>query len=217
MTDPVDRATGIFPTSDPKERPPGTLFLLPVSTPAPTTARATLAALRALAEPICERVGVELVAIELLGGAGTGHRIARFSIDRAGGVSADDCARVSRKLSPALDVADNLAGPYDLEVSSPGFERPVQREKDFAYFTGCTVRIKTFGMDGRRRIRGEILGAADGVVRVACDGAERTFAVDDIERANLVLDVDQYARMGEGLHPLAQPSGPARPAHGEST
>lgn len=188
-----------------------------MSTAAPSTARATLAALRALAEPICERVGVELVAIELLGGAGTGHRIARFSIDRVGGVSADDCARVSRRLSPALDVADNLAGPYDLEVSSPGIDRPIQREKDFAYFVGCTVRIKTFGMDGRRRIRGVILGCADGVVRIAGDDGERTFAVDDIERATLALDFDQYARMGEGLHPIAPPSGPTKPAHGEST
>ena len=184
-------------------------------TTASRTARSTLAALRALAEPICARAGVELVAVELVGGGGPGQRIARFSIDKPGGVSADDCASVSRKLSPALDVEDNLAGPYVLEVSSPGFERPVQRAKDFAYFTGCTVRVKTFGMDGRRRVRGVIVGCTDDELTLRVDDQLRTYPVEDIERATLVLDLDQYARMGEGLHPLADRGAPG--PQGESS
>jgi ribosome maturation factor RimP len=184
--------------------------------PASTTARATLLALRALAEPVVERNGCELVAIEL---GGSGMRVLRFSVDRTGGATIEDCTRISRQLSPALDVADLIATAYQLEVSTPGMERPVQREKDFVYFAGCTVRVKTFGSDGRRRLKGVIRGVVEGYVELDVEGELRRIPLEDVERANLDLDLDQYARMGEGLHPLAerQPGPvPGEPPHGDS-
>lgn len=184
--------------------------------PSAPSSRTTLLALRALAEPVVERLECELVAIEL---GGSGSKVLRFSVERPGGATIEDCAKISRQLSPVLDVADLISSAYQLEVSTPGMERPVQRAKDFAYFQGCTVRIKTFGSDGRRRITGVILGVTDGSVAVDLGGEVRNFPVEEIERANLVLDLDQYARMGEGLHPLAERrpglvSG--EPPHGDS-
>lgn len=170
-----------------------------------STTRSLLAAFRALAEPVVEREGLDLVAVELIGGQ---PRIARVSVDRVGGVDVGDCARVSRRLSEVLDAEDPVAGAYTLEVSSPGIDRPVQREADFARFVGCTVRVKTFGMDGRRRVTGVILGAEGGVVRLKIAEEARSYPISDIERANLVLTLEQYARLGEGLHPIEQESHP---------
>ena len=81
--------------------------------------------LRDLVEPTVVQLGFDLVAVEILGGAG--GRTVRLSIDGPEGVGADDCARVSRHLAPVLDEADPIDGSYRLEVSSPGMDRPVQR------------------------------------------------------------------------------------------
>ena len=165
--------------------------------------RSLTQALRALAEPVAERQGCEVVAVELLG-APSGGRVLRISVEKLGGASIEDCARVSRALSPALDAEDLIDGAYTLEVSTPGMDRPLQREQDFAYFTGCEARIKLFGMDGRRRMKVRLLGTDSGTVRVRLDGGEeRNLSIDEIERANLVLDFEQYARLGQGLHPMA--------------
>ncbi|MES2638605.1 MAG: ribosome maturation factor RimP [Myxococcota bacterium] len=168
-----------------------------------THIRSLIDSLRALAEPVAERQGCDLVAIELVGGP-NGKRVLRVSLDKVGGASIADCAKVSRGLSPALDAEDLIASAYDLEVSTPGMERPLQREKDFAYFAGCEARIKLYGMDGRRRLKVRLLGAADGQVRVHVDDeGERIIPLSDIERANLVLDLEQFARLGQGLHPVS--------------
>lgn len=166
------------------------------------TARALLQALRDAAEPVVARQGCELVAVELAGGAGS-RRIVRFSVDRAGGATIDDCTRISRQLSPTLDAADLLDVSYDLEVSTPGMDRPLQRERDWRYFVGCTVRLRTWEMDPRRRVKGTLVGVDAGAVTVRTDEGERTFLLDDVERANLVLTFEQFARMGEGKHPVS--------------
>ena len=162
-------------------------------------------ALRALGEPVAERFGCELVAIEILGGART---VLRVSVDRPGGATIEDCTRISRALSPVLDQADPMAGAYDLEVSTPGIERPLQREADFVRFVGCEARIKLYGSDGRRRIKARLVAVEAGQVRVNVEGEERTYALADIERANLVLTLEQYARLGQGLHPIAEGAEP---------
>ena len=83
-------------------------------------------------------------------------------------------------------------------------ERPVQREVDFAYFAGCDARIKLYGMDGRRRMKVRLLGASGGVVRVQAEDGPRDIPIEDIVRGNLILDHEQYARLGQGLHPIAE-------------
>lgn len=154
--------------------------------------------LRELVEPSVERLGYELVAIEWLGGAQ--GRILRVSIDRAEGIDADDCGRVSEALSPVLDEADPIEGRYVLEVSSPGIERPVQRPGDFARFAGYRVKIRLVEGHPRRRFTGT-LGAVEGdeiVVRV--DGVDHRLRLDTIERANLVLTLDEYQGLAEARH-----------------
>ena len=163
---------------------------------------ATLRQLRAIVDPIVERHGCDPVAVELVGAAR--GPVLRVSIDKVGGVGIEECTRISRQLSPALDVADPILGSYDLEVSTPGIERPVQRAADFARFVGCDVRVKPFGVESKKRTKGVLVGVVDGVVSVRTPEEVRQFPVEAIERANLVLTLDQFRRLGEGLSPIAE-------------
>lgn len=186
------------------ERPPGRSFFWLMSDPSQT--RRLQETLRALAEPVVAQQGCELVAIELLGGGG--GTILRVSVDKPGGSTIEDCTRISRAFSRVLDEADPIGSSYDLEVSTPGIERPLQRESDFARFVGCEARVKLYGGDSRRRIKARLLEVAGGRVRVDVDGEQRTWAIADIERANLILTLEQYARLGQGLHPIAEGAKP---------
>jgi ribosome maturation factor RimP len=140
--------------------------------------------------------------------------VLRLFIDRPAGspgdqtlVGVDDCERVSRDVSAALDVADNIAHTYLLEVSSPGLDRPLRRERDFARFVGESARVRLeAGVEGRRNFSGTIRGAKDGHVEIACDGRSYDLPIDDIVRANLIPDWDrEFARAGE-----AQPGSGSR-------
>jgi ribosome maturation factor RimP len=107
-------------------------------------------------------------------------------------VSLASCERVSRDVSAALDVADMIPHAYQLEVSSPGLDRPLRRELDFARFAGREARIRlTEGVDGRRNFSGHIRGARDGVVEIDCDGRTYHLPIEDIAKANLIPDWDK--------------------------
>jgi ribosome maturation factor RimP len=107
-------------------------------------------------------------------------------------ISVDDCERVSRDVSAALDVADKIPNAYQLEVSSPGLDRPLRRERDFARFVGETAKVRLeVGVEGRRNFSGTIRGAKDGRVEIACDGRSYELPIADIVRANLVPDWDR--------------------------
>ena len=109
-----------------------------------------------------------------------------------GKVGLDDCERVSRDVSAALDVADSIPHAYQLEVSSPGLDRPLRRERDFARFVGESARIRLIdGVEGRRNFHGTLRAAKDGRVEIACDGRSYTLLIDDIQKANLVPDWDR--------------------------
>jgi ribosome maturation factor RimP len=113
-------------------------------------------------------------------------------VGTGGTVGLDDCERVSRDVSAALDVADIVPHAYQLEVSSPGLDRPLRRERDFARFVGESARIRLIdGVEGRRNFLGTIRGAKDGCVEIACDGRSYEIPIDDIQRANLVPDWDR--------------------------
>jgi ribosome maturation factor RimP len=98
---------------------------------------------------------------------------------------------VSRDVSAALDVADSIPHAYQLEVSSPGLDRPLRREGDFARFAGQNARIKMSddgGVEGRRNFSGTIRGAKDGRVEIECDGRSYQLPIDGIAKANLIPD-----------------------------
>ncbi len=144
-------------------------------------------ALEALLEPAVSRLGYELVGVEYHGGR---RAVLRLYIDREGGVSVEDCQRVSRQVSGLLDVEDPIPGPYTLEVSSPGLDRPLFREADFQRFAGREVRIRTdVPLEGRRNFRGVLRGLRGGEVLVEVDGAELALPVERIEQARLVPEL----------------------------
>ena len=97
-----------------------------------------------------------------------------------------------REVVAALDVADCIPNAYQLEVSSPGLDRPLRRERDFARFVGESARVRLeAGVEGRRNFSGTIQAAKDGRVEIACDGRSYELPIDDIQRANLVPDWDR--------------------------
>lgn len=151
--------------------------------------------LRALLEPAVARCGCEIVSIEL---AGHSRRPSlRIFVDRpAGGVTIADCTAVTHAISPLLDVADPLPNAYDLEVSSPGIERPVERPQDFARFTGFRARIK-FGPTSERRSATGVLRGLDGD-RILLDvsGEVLRIPLADVDRVRLDLTLEEFERLG---------------------
>lgn len=160
----------------------------------PTALRASI---RALVEPTLVRLGLDLVAVELIGGRS--RPILRLSIDKAGGVGADDCALASVRLGPVFDAADPLSTPYELEVSSPGIDRPVQRFEDFQRFVGFRARVRMEEGLSRRRFTGRILRVDGDDVILEVDGAEHALSFPSIDSAHLVLDLDEYQQLAAGV------------------
>jgi ribosome maturation factor RimP len=148
------------------------------------------AELRALIEPVVGAHGLELVDVELTGAAG--GRLLRVTVDTPaadGRVSIERCAELSRELGTHLDAAEALAGAYRLEVSSPGLDRLLGREKDFASVLGREVRLETrHPLDGRRRFRGRLVAFDGGVARVEVDGREFAIPFDEVARARAVYE-----------------------------
>ncbi len=146
--------------------------------------------LRALVEPIVEDHGLELVDVELAGG--NGARVVRVIVDTPendGRVAVERCAQVSRELGTQLDVAELIRGRYRLEVSSPGLDRVLAREKDFDAARGREVKVETRRpVDGRRRFRGRLLDFGDGRLRLEVDGREVEIAFAEVARANAVYE-----------------------------
>ncbi len=139
--------------------------------------------LRQLLGPLVEDLGYELLLIELVGAT---PRTLRLFIDAPGGVNLDDCELVSRNVSAALDVDDPIAGAYNLEVSSPGIERPLVREEHFRNHVGERVRIRLAkSVLGRKRFTGVLTQVVDDGVIVDVDGEPYELAYDDIESARL--------------------------------
>jgi ribosome maturation factor RimP len=146
--------------------------------------------IRELVEPTVQQLGYDLVAVEWLGG--THGMLLRLSVEGPKGISAGQCAAVSRAVSPILEAEDPIGGKYTLEVSSPGMKRPVQRPADFERFQGYALKIRLEAGPARRRYSGTLVGFEDGDVLMQVDGERMRFASDAIERAHLVLTMEQY-------------------------
>lgn len=142
--------------------------------------------LSSLIERTVGPMGYELVGVELAGRAGHGRTL-RVYIDKDEGITLDDCVAVSHQLSGVLDVEDPIPEQYELEVSSPGLDRPLFRPEHFERFAGERAHVKLMrAMDGRRNFEGVIKGVADGCVILNVDGQEVALAFDNIGTARLV-------------------------------
>lgn len=104
------------------------------------------------------------------------------------GMTLDDCVQVSRLVEAILEVEDPIAGSYELEVSSPGLDRPLTRLADFARFAGHEAKLETLlPVEGRRRWRGRLLGVAGESVRLGLDEGEVELPFRDLAKAKLVV------------------------------
>lgn len=140
-----------------------------------------------LVEPVCESEGMELVLVEFQ--REQGGRVLRLYIDKAAGVTLDDCVRVSRQVDAILDVYCDDRDAYTLEVSSAGVNRPLGRQRDFERFKGRIVKIKArTPVDGRRNFKGMLLGLSEGIVRLKIDDREFAVPYNGIAKAQLVND-----------------------------
>ncbi|MBI5468377.1 MAG: ribosome maturation factor RimP [Deltaproteobacteria bacterium] len=145
--------------------------------------------LRALAEPLLTDLGFELVDVAFA--TEYGRKVLRFFIDKPGGVTIDDCTQASRELSTLLDVQDPIPQRYTLEVSSPGLDRPLVKEKDFIRYAGKKVRIKTKEpIEGRRNFKATIDSVGDGSISVTdFDGRRFVIELARIDRARLEIEI----------------------------
>jgi len=128
----------------------------------------------ALAAPVVEEEGCTLWDVEYVREAGTWFL--RVFIDKAGGLSIDDCERVSRRLDPLLDEADPIPDSYVFEVGSAGAERELKRPRDFEQFMGSQVELRLYQpQDGSKVFVGTLRGYDGGDVTIAAPGGELRF------------------------------------------
>lgn len=138
--------------------------------------------------PSLEAMGYDLVRVKHF----TRPRGATLQImaDRRDGeaMTVEDCEAISRQVSALLDVADPIKSAYDLEVSSPGIDRPLMKAEDFARFKGFEAKIETtYPLDGRKRFRGELLGLEGEEIAIRVDNMEFRIPVEAVDEAKLVL------------------------------
>ena len=134
---------------------------------------------------VVEGEGLELVHVEYRG-AGK-ERLLRVDIDREdGGVTIKDCELVSKQLSPMLDVMDSIPGTYELQVSSPGLDRPLYKPRDYERFLGSLVRVKTAeAVGGNNVIIGHLQSFDGDMISVADPKSTKKGKVYEIELSNI--------------------------------
>jgi ribosome maturation factor RimP len=140
---------------------------------------------RELVEPLLVSSDLELVDVEVERG------VLRLSLDRPGGIDLEAIARISPVINAALDDADPMSESYQLEISSPGLERPLRTPEHFARFLGSKVTVRTLpGVPGDRRVTGTLSDSDDTGIQVLAEGAAepRTVLYSQIERARTVFE-----------------------------
>jgi ribosome maturation factor RimP len=141
----------------------------------------------ALLRPVVERAGLELVDVTFA--RETGRRVLRVTVDQDGGVDLETIAQLSDKVSRRLDLEDAVAGRYQLEITSPGIERPLRTVEQFARATGARINVKTAVPVGGARVHtGTLIRADGGAIDVDVDGEPRRIEVTDIASARTVAD-----------------------------
>jgi ribosome maturation factor RimP len=140
-----------------------------------------------LLEPVVAALGYELVEVEW-SSAGRSS-VVRVYIDRTdgGGIGLDDCERASRVIGAAFEAEDPIGHEYQLEVSSPGFDRPLRTAAHFARFVGSEARVELAApIEGRRRFRGRLRSVESGEVTIEVDRKEWKLPLAGISKARLV-------------------------------
>jgi ribosome maturation factor RimP len=168
-----------------------------------------------IVEPVCQQAGLELVDLRLVleQGGWTLRVQVDLPIDDAmppsevpqDRVDLSDCENLSRELSAVLDVEDPIPQAYELEVGSPGIDRPLRTEHHFRYYAGSDIKVQlshgipTPSGSERKNFRGILKGAADGKLSILVDGQEFHLPIDDVDTAKLVPDWDAVMRGKSGV------------------
>lgn len=147
--------------------------------------------LNTLLEPVIEALGFELVLLEL--NSGRGSSLLRLYIDSPAGITVKDCTQVSREVSSVMDVEDPIRGAYQLEVSSPGLDRPLTKVAHYERFMGEQAKIQLLApsASGRRRFVGAICAVNERAVTLDTADGQVELEFSEIERARLVPDFER--------------------------
>ena len=138
-----------------------------------------------LAKSVCESEGLELVHIEYQ--RESVGWIMRLYIDKPGGVTLDDCVNMNYQMNDLLDVHLDDIGPYNLEVTSPGPDRPLAKIQDFEKFKGNLAKIKTVRpIDGQKNFTGVLMGISGEQLELMVDDKTVNISLKDISKARLV-------------------------------
>ncbi len=142
---------------------------------------------RTIAEPILSEEGMELLEVEYR--RESRGWILRLYIDKQGGVTLDDCTRVSREVGRNLDVEDFIPSAYTLEISSPGLTRPLKTAKDFLRYRNRLVHVKTLSpVENRSHFSGRLLGISEKGIEIEADGQIFQILLSNVSKANLEVE-----------------------------
>ncbi len=137
--------------------------------------------------PAVEETGKELLGVEFIS-AGN-HSVLRIFIDHENGIDVDDCAEVSRQVGAILDVEDPISSEYNLEVSSPGLDRPLFDKSHFEAVIDETVEVKiSMPLNGRRKFKGTLVAIENDSLIVMVDNEEYELVISNIDKAHLVYN-----------------------------
>jgi len=164
--------------------------------------------LATLFAPVVSSLGLECLGVEY--SPSRGNSLVRVYIDAPGRiVTIEACESASREIAALLDVEDPIPGRYELEVSSPGFDRPLFTAAHFARFAGQAAKVQvSLPIGGRRRFQGPIQRVEGDTVVIAQDGVEVSISLSNVHKANLVPDFSAY-------EPKKPGKGGAKPAAGK--
>ncbi len=135
--------------------------------------------------PAVEETGKDLLGVEFIS-AGN-NSILRLFIDHENGIDVDDCAEVSRQVSAILDVEDPISSEYNLEVSSPGVDRPLFDKSHFEAVIGEVVNVKlSMPLNGRRKFKGPLTAIENDTLIIEVDSIDYEIVISNVDKANLV-------------------------------
>jgi len=144
---------------------------------------------RAIADPIISDEGMELVDVEYR--RESKGWVLRLYLDKGGGVTLEDCSRISQEIGRSLDVEDLIQIPYTLEVSSPGLTRPLKTEKDFMKYRNSLIKVKTLDpIQNRRQFKGRLLGVSANQIEMEVEGGIFQIPLSNVVKANLEVEPD---------------------------
>lgn len=137
--------------------------------------------------PILDELGYELVDLEYVKGGSNWYL--RIYIDKPGGITIDDCQKASEMISDKLDEIDPIPHNYFLEVSSPGIDRPLKKDKDFERYKGHKVDVKLYRpIKGAKKFTGELVGLENGNILIRVDGSIISFIKDEVAVVKLAVE-----------------------------